>query len=189
LHASILNLLTPTSLDDTIIAVHAGTDSPSKPFFIHESILRQSSSFLNNAIKPQWRKNDTIKLPECDRDAFSTYAQWLYNGRVAMISPPDESVDTAPNANEYDDDEWMRLTDHCVLANYLQDSGFADALIDVAIEIIGATGHVSLLTTPVIYKYSRKDSRYRRFALRAMACRAELVLYGELDREEHLSEE
>jgi hypothetical protein len=82
--------VTPTSLDDTIIAVHAGTDSPSKPFFIHESILRQSSSFLNNALKPQWRKNDTIKLPECDRDAFSTYAQWLCNGRVAMISPPDE---------------------------------------------------------------------------------------------------
>jgi hypothetical protein len=176
LHASILNLLTPTSLDDTIIAVHVGTDTPSKPFFIQECTLRQNSSLLNNALKPEWHKDDTNQLSECDRDAFSTYAQWLFNGRVAMISPPDESVGAASNANEYDDDEWFRWADHYVLANYLQDSDFADALVDVAIEFIGATSHVSLLITPIIYKYSRKDSSYRRFALRAIGCGAEFEL-------------
>jgi hypothetical protein len=96
-----------------------------------------------------------------------------------MISPPDESVDTAPNANEYDDDEWFHWADHYVLANYLQDPDFADALVDVTIEIIGATGHVSLLITSIIYKYSRKDSPHRRFALRAIGCGAEFVLLRE----------
>jgi hypothetical protein len=93
-----------------------------------------------------------------------------------MISPPDESVGAASNANEYDDDKWFRWADHYVLANYLQVSDFADALVDVAIEIIGTTGHVSLLLIPIIYKYSRKDSSYRRFALRAIGCGAEFEL-------------
>jgi hypothetical protein len=38
---------------------------------------------------------------------------------------------------------------------------------------------VSLLITPIINKYSRKDSPHRRFALRAIRCGAEFELLPE----------
>jgi hypothetical protein len=157
----------------------------SDPFSIHESILRSSPSVLANALKPVWRDNNAVQLPECDRDAFSTYAQWLYNGRVGIISSPDESLELIPGNDDRVTNEWARWAACYILADFLRDPDFADALIDVALEIVSTCGRVSPILGPTIYKYSTRGSLHRKFAVWAIASGANIAVTGKLGRGEY----
>jgi hypothetical protein len=82
--------------------LHVGHTSSPRPFFIHELILRLIPPILTKALKLAWLKDSTIHLTECNRDAFDTYAQSLYNSRIGIADPLDELMGTASDADERD---------------------------------------------------------------------------------------
>lgn len=62
-----------------VTEVDVGSD-PSKTFFVHDKVLRGTSTFLDAAMKETWREGRTrqISLPEEDPDAFYRYIHYTY---------------------------------------------------------------------------------------------------------------
>jgi len=146
--------------------------TPCNLFHIHESDLRSSSPTLKNAFNPCWKESDdnAITLPECDREAFGVYAKWLYNGRVGISTPGNDITETNANGEARDHSyEWLRWEKCYILADYLQDSDFKNALIDTAIELIKPSGRAWESLGATIYEHSRMDSPHQRFAMHATA--------------------
>ncbi|KAF2814836.1 uncharacterized protein BDZ99DRAFT_515607 [Mytilinidion resinicola] len=66
------------------IEILVGTDETS--FYIHEGIVRASSKFFDNALKPGWveSKERCVRLPEDDPDVFSIYQEWPYSLQIRV---------------------------------------------------------------------------------------------------------
>jgi hypothetical protein len=82
--------------------------------------------------------------------------------------------------------EWTRWATCYTLSNFLQDSDFAEALIDIAFEIIQATTiRASIIVGTTIYDYSCRESPHRRFAVRTIAYGTDIEVILDLGRGEY----
>jgi hypothetical protein len=82
--------------------------------------------------------------------------------------------------------EWTRWATCYTLSDFLQDSDFAEAFIDIVFEIIQATTiRASLIVGTTIYDYSRRESPHRRFAVRTIACGTDIEVILDLGRGEY----
>lgn len=146
------------------------------PFLIHSSLLT-NSPILIIALKSIWKEgqDNTITLPEQDREAFGIYAKWLYNGRVAIASPDRgaESDDDSMDTGGPFDAEHTRWENCYALADCLQDTDSKDALIDTAVSYMKDHGDGSSCPWhtlgPTIYKYSHVDRKHRDFVVKITA--------------------
>lgn len=119
-------------------------------FFIHESVLRSTAAFFDQALKKDWEegKSGIINLPDIRGQDFEIYATWLYTGRVTG------------------DDVHENLRECYELGNYLCDADFNDALIDSIIRNIEQNGsYCSTFLFRELYTVSRENSPHRRLAV------------------------
>jgi hypothetical protein len=145
--------------------VRVGPAPNSKIYSVHESALRSYSPILNAALKPCLKEGDehAITLPECDPEAFSVYAKWLYNGRVGITHP-----------NDSGDDEGERWSRTYILTDYLQDSNFEDVLVDTALAYMREKGRVWETPGTTVYAHSTMASTNRTFAVATMVFGVEI---------------
>ena len=63
--------------------------SKERIFYIHENILRSTSSFFQAALNQEWKEGQerTITLPDDNPKVFSGYAHWLYTGKLPCQRP------------------------------------------------------------------------------------------------------
>ncbi|KAH4000213.1 hypothetical protein HBI26_197700 [Parastagonospora nodorum] len=130
-------------------------------YHIHENILRGSSSFFDNALKKEWKEGQdrAIDLPEVNNEAFSIWIKWLYTGSVFLTRPEDHSSDGKSSK------ECPRWDNCYALGDFLQDTDFKDACIDVMIEIMVSLRRHPYDLPAMIYKCSTQDSNHRTFVV------------------------
>jgi hypothetical protein len=123
-----------------VIKVRVGTGEKKQTFVCYEDLLRQSSVFFDNALKPEWKEaqDRVITLAETCPESFRAYAKFLLTGLLFIH----------PNRDFQDQKEQpLIMSDATVccnlleLAGFLQAPDFRDAIADALIESIAdATG-------------------------------------------------
>lgn len=133
-------------------------------FFAHEAIVSDSSGFFKKALEDDWAEGATrtVNLPDVCPSSFPIYVDWLYTGRFCLSAQHDmrPREDGAIN-----DKEWGRWALCLELGDFLQDTSFKDALIDIAIEKMSYDDTYSLDVPNDIYRLTKADSPYRRLTL------------------------
>lgn len=146
---------------------------------VHEDLLRSNSAFFDAALSHDWKEKEQriVKLPDVKPETFSVYAKWLYTRRFFVMTDndnlkdtDDDSTEKSKNQIETYETELARIFDVYSMGDYLQDSDFKDATIDVIIN-----GMVQMKCYPLnfhgyIYPFSSKQSSHRSLAV-------ELVLH------------
>jgi hypothetical protein len=134
-------------------------------FFTHETLVRVSSAFFENALSKERKGNQdrVIRLPDVFIEAFPIYAKWLYSGRFYAVKENDEVRHKSTGTIETR--EFTRWDDCYERGNFLQDVDFKDAMIDVMIEHMIDDNMLHLSLPDNIYKNSGPDSAHRKFAV------------------------
>ncbi|KAF1844384.1 uncharacterized protein K460DRAFT_357990 [Cucurbitaria berberidis CBS 394.84] len=133
-------------------------------FYIHEKLLRSTSSFFDNALKEGWKEGQggIIRLSEVEPAIFTIWTKWLYTGRMFVMKDGDDRI--GPDGDSYSG-EWDRLRDCYASGDFLQDSDFKDATIDALVTRMVETDCYPLGLARYIYDYSNKGSAHRQLAI------------------------
>lgn len=108
--------------------------------YVHKAIFGFSSDFLKNILKPQWKKGGRnsrtteIALPDVHPASFRIYVNWLYTSRFNIIDKTGGTQQLMPKGSVTTDHDWTTLRQCFELADFLQDSDYKDALIDLFIQ-------------------------------------------------------
>ncbi|KAK5134964.1 hypothetical protein LTR08_005916 [Meristemomyces frigidus] len=99
--------------------------SNKQSFYVHEAVLRQSSSFFNTALNKEWKEGQehAVELPDYDACVFEQYVQWLYTARIACM----------PANNEQSNYGFGRLTRLYVLGEKLMDPALQTDIINALV--------------------------------------------------------
>jgi len=141
--------LTIRGFGTQMITVRVGKDNQTQDFAIYETLIRKSSTFVDNALKGSWRESTdrVVTLPEFDCMYFGIYHQWLLTGKLHSKMDPkvlDESYrrykemnsDAIFNPEEYallNELVYLEMLSH--LGHYLLDTNFMDTVSDAMIQI------------------------------------------------------
>jgi hypothetical protein len=106
-----------------IITVSVGTEGIKFP--VYEAVIRKSSKFFDNAMKPEWAlfRSDvrTIDLAEEDPAIFKVYLHWLYFKTFPTVSTQ------VPSPNDL---EIIILSRSYVMGEMLMDVGYKSAVLN-----------------------------------------------------------
>jgi hypothetical protein len=118
-------------------------------------------------LKPQWRSRRAteISLPDVDAASFSIYVNWLYTGRFKIINSTGGIQQLMSEGSATTDDELTTLRQCFELADFLQDSDYKDALIDIFIEKMSATDEYLEDLPKFIYPLTHAQSPARKLAV------------------------
>jgi hypothetical protein len=113
----------------SLIAVHIGKGDDNFRFPVYESIIRKSSKFFDNAMKPEWAAARThprtFDLTAEDPKLFKNYLHWLYLRTLAtVLTEVEEGHDSDNNI----------LSMCCVLGDKIIDVDFKNAVVTALIE-------------------------------------------------------
>jgi hypothetical protein len=97
-------------------------------FSIHEAIIRKSSEFFDDAMKPEEASTRSdprvINLSNEDPEIFKIYLNWLYCKTLPTVVASKEESESEPES------EYILLSKSYVMGERLMDTGFKDALLD-----------------------------------------------------------
>jgi hypothetical protein len=156
--------LTPLpSITSAPIKIIVGT--PSQDLYVHEGLLRSSSSFFDNALKEEWKEGQqrTVSMSETPVGILKIWVKWLYTGRIFLTTETDSIK--LPDSKKSVSYEWPRWANCYALGDFLQDSDFKDAAVDVLVEAIIDCKQFPIHLASYIYPYSPPGSAHRRFAV------------------------
>jgi hypothetical protein len=130
-------------------------------FFVHQPHICASSKFFEKACSDEHKAptDSTIKLLNANAKAFEVYLKWLYSGRFYIIAEGDVAKDATS------DNEWTKWNECYKLSSFLEDTDFADALIDMAIDKMSSDLAYYVEIATIIYQHSAPRSRHRKFAV------------------------
>ncbi|KAF2874076.1 hypothetical protein BDV95DRAFT_565353 [Massariosphaeria phaeospora] len=166
----------------SVITVRVG--KPEQLFTIHESLLRSSSFFFDSALKDGWKENEqkAISLPSVIPEIFTVYVKWLYTGQFFLTRDGDDRVvkdDATGKILKRNSTEWWRWKACYELADFIQDSDFKDACVDVALELMKSIGYCMQMGN-LIYHLSVEGSPARKFAVDIAVCKFRVHGFEEL---------
>lgn len=161
-----------------VITIIVGMKEAQQTFVLHETLLRQSSAFFNNALKDEWKEAQerSVKLPDIEPSEFTVFAKFILTGMLFVRSDEDIAIirekkwDSAAEKGRYA--TFTAIFDLVKLANFLQAPDFQDVIIDVFIESILdyrlLMGHPFTFASPrmnLVYEHSSSGSLIRTFFL------------------------
>ncbi|KAF1844385.1 uncharacterized protein K460DRAFT_397494 [Cucurbitaria berberidis CBS 394.84] len=151
-------------LDSKIVSVLVGKER--QRFYVHETCIRSSSAFFENALNGNSieASTRTVPLPVSEPIPFAIYFRWLYCGRFYNVEADDVGKSDQVDQDQ-PDDEWSEWEDCYKLGDFLQDNDFKDALIDLAIEKMCSDRVLDMTLIEVIYANSGASSSHRKLAL------------------------
>lgn len=105
-----------------MITVSVGSDDVHYP--VHEDVVRKSSKFFDNAMKPEWAKARpnprVVDLSDEDPRIFQIYLHWMYFKTI-----PSVYTTIATNWNP----EYVQLSSCYIMGEKLVDSAFKNAVL------------------------------------------------------------
>jgi len=130
----------------------------------HENLLRSNSSFFDKALKKEWKEGQdrVVDMPDADNEAFGIWVKWLYTALVFIHKEGDEIIKDGVQTNSR---EWLRWSKCYALGDFLQDTDFMNALIDVVTEIIEEANAQPVSLPNYIYSHSTENSAHRKLVV------------------------
>jgi len=129
-----------------MITIRVGSGKDVQDFAVYETLIRRSSTFVDNALKGSWRESTdrVITLPAFEANHFGIYHLWLRSGKLHSKLSPEmssqvyrarEPVDESVDAQLYKiATELVVLLKLCHLGHYLLDTKFRDAVSDAILQ-------------------------------------------------------
>ncbi|KAF1835364.1 hypothetical protein BDW02DRAFT_523371, partial [Decorospora gaudefroyi] len=132
------------SITGVVVVVRAGD----KFVHVHKDVLSSTSEFLKNAMKPEWRTDESAAIDLSDEytATVQAYCQWLYTRRLVKLT-----------------NNWLHLARLYVLGSKLKDKKFQRMVLDAMIEMASKRGgNPSFPVIKTIYDGTTKGSPARR---------------------------
>lgn len=109
------------------VTIVVGQVDDTETHTVHAGILEGHSAFWKSALKKCWEEGaeGKIKLPEDDRDAVSTYLEWIYSSIIEISPLRNEDM----SAKELDA-EFEHLARVYVFGEKIQDNEFCNRTMD-----------------------------------------------------------
>jgi hypothetical protein len=110
--------------------VNVGT-FPVKAYRVNKELLCDSSGLFRAALGPEWveEKTGVLNRPDDDADAFNTYLNWVYRGKISLdFDKDDEQTNTAAI--------WSHAIFAYELGGKLRDISFKDAITDAVAQMM-----------------------------------------------------
>ena len=146
-----------------MLTVTVGTGDKAVQFPVYEALIRKSSTFFNNAMKPEWARaradpRDIDLSDECP-DIFKIYLHWLYFKTFPTVSVKRDTLDSP---------EHLALSKYYVMGDWILDGGFKNAALDAWAEAFeNERSYTARLPASdainLIYTYTLEGSPARRF--------------------------
>lgn len=131
-------------------------------FTVHENLLSRTP-FFADALNRRNTFTAYIAIGGQQASTFGIYMNWLYTGRLHNKRPKGTSV----GSHSPHHDEWLSLTDACLLGEYLGDADFRDTVIDAKLEWFHVTPskerRAILDTAAEVYRKVQTGDPLRRF--------------------------
>lgn len=109
-------------------------------FVLHKSLVCKSSEFFQASVSVQWKEGqeNTIRLPDCTPQTFSTYIGWLYTNEVDFLEEDEKNLPWVENDGT-PLTQTLKLTKRAIdcyqLGDMVLDTGFSNAVMDELIKI------------------------------------------------------
>jgi hypothetical protein len=97
-------------------------------------------------------------MPEVDSSCFQVYLNWLYTARFCTIQEDEDSESENEDGSDPLDKEWEEWQSCFEASDFLQDTAFQDALVDVAIEKMHHEGQYPSALPEAIYGSTQATS-------------------------------
>lgn len=142
--------LTVIRLGNRVAFVLVGTSQ--KLFTIHWELISARSNYFEKALSAPFKESQkgVVHLPDQDPDTFELYMKSLYWGK--LYSGDGEDYDA----------EFQRLAAVGILADYLQDHGCFNLVVDAIIDVAETVEQYPLTLATAVYEQLPTDSPLRR---------------------------
>ncbi|KAJ4365564.1 hypothetical protein N0V83_008184 [Neocucurbitaria cava] len=118
-----------------MLTVTVGTGAETVKFPVHEALLRKSSLFFDNAMKPEWAASKLdprdVDLTDEDPEVFKVYLHWLYMRTLPTVH---RDLNLRGQKHEFD-----QLSNCYILGEKLMDVRFKNAILDGVVDAMNNT--------------------------------------------------
>jgi hypothetical protein len=127
-------LLTDSRFGDEMVRIRAGCSDQMRDFFVYEKLIRNSSVFMDNALKEPWKESTerTVCLPDFGSDTFDIYHIWLLTGKIHSRRKWFLSYNISDMVALYGEISQLQKLSH--LGHYLIDTAFMDTVCDAILQ-------------------------------------------------------
>jgi hypothetical protein len=115
--------------------VRVGRSKRTHDFAVYEKLIRQSSAFMNAALKEPWKEPSerVVCLPDFTSKTFDVYHLWLLTSKLHSKDEPAVDSDRAHAVSELFH-ELLRLQGLSQLGHYQLDNAFTDTVCDAILQ-------------------------------------------------------
>jgi hypothetical protein len=129
-------ILTNYRFGTDMVVVRVGRNSHARDFAVYEKLVRQSSAFINNALKEPWKESTDriVCLPEFRSETFDAYHLWLLTGKLHCKQELADDTEDPKQISSVLYGELLNLKDLSRLGHYLLDAAFTDRVCDAILQ-------------------------------------------------------
>jgi hypothetical protein len=121
-----------------MVIVRVGESDQTRTFAVYEKLIRNSSVFMNNALKQPWKEstNRIVCLPGFQPATFDVYHLWLLTGKLHCRRNSVNDSQTTSTAISRSDlsAEMNTLQQLSHLGHFLVDFSFTDTVCDAILQ-------------------------------------------------------
>jgi hypothetical protein len=119
-----------------LVGVEVGNGEALANFTVHQPVLCRSSGYLQARLKTCWARDEHVRLPEQDAEAFGLYVNWLYRDALPILQHEEENMSSRCGDDAAETPlavDWLLLAEAYVLGEALLDPTFQTAVLDAMV--------------------------------------------------------
>jgi hypothetical protein len=134
-----VQVLTHDRVGTKMVTIRVGPPGETHDFAVYEKLIRNSSAFMDAALKEPWKESASrvVCLPDFRNETFDIYHLWLLSGRLHSRKQRPNDSDTKVSWLSISDlyDEILTLRPLSYLGHYLLDIDFTDTVCDAFLHV------------------------------------------------------
>jgi hypothetical protein len=122
-----------------MVTIRVGPPGETHDFAVYEKLIRNSSAFMDAALKEPWKESASrvVCLPDFRNETFDIYHLWLLSGKLHSRKERQNDSNTKVSlpSLSYLKDEVITLQKLSHLGHYLLDTDFTDTVCDALFHV------------------------------------------------------
>jgi hypothetical protein len=122
-----------------MVTIRVGRPGETHDFAVYEKLIRNSSAFMDAALKEPWKESASrvVCLPDFRNETFDIYHLWLLSGKLHSRKQRQNDSNTKVSLPSISDlyDEIFTLRSLSHLGHYLLDTDFTDTVCDALFHV------------------------------------------------------
>jgi hypothetical protein len=133
-----VQVLTHDRVGTKMVTIRVGPPGETHDFAVYEKLIRNSSAFMDAALKEPWKESASrvVCLPDFRNETFDIYHLWLLSGKLHSRKERtnDSNTKVPPPSLSYLNGEVIALRKLSHLGHYLLDTDFTDVVCDALLQ-------------------------------------------------------